>query len=57
MDLAPDEIKTVSFDLSDSVFEWWNESTGTMAVWPGEFELMVGNSSDIRNLKSVKVTR
>ena len=57
VDLAPDEIKTVSFDLSDSVFEWWNESTGTMAVWPGEFELMVGNSSDIRNLKSVKVTR
>lgn len=57
VDLAAGEEKTVSIPLTDSTFESWDEATQSMAVLPGEYEIMVGASSDVRDLKTVKVRR
>ncbi|MCR5454510.1 MAG: glycoside hydrolase family 3 C-terminal domain-containing protein, partial [Bacteroidales bacterium] len=33
-------------ELSDKTFEWWDKSTNTMRTVPGEYEIMIGNSSN-----------
>ena len=43
---------TVLFDLGSKELEWWDESTNTMRVYPGEFEVLVGGSSDDKVLQS-----
>lgn len=57
IDIAAGAEATVTFDLNDSVFESWDEASQSMAALPGEYELALGNSSDSRNLKTVKITR
>ncbi|MEQ2983888.1 fibronectin type III-like domain-contianing protein, partial [Paraprevotella clara] len=40
------ESRTVSIELSPDAFEFFDTSTNTMRVVPGEYEIMYGNSSD-----------
>ena len=49
--LNPGEAKTVTIDLPRSSFEGWDVKTNTMRVVPGEYELMVGNSSADKDLQ------
>jgi beta-glucosidase len=51
--LAPGEAREVSFTLNSEAFRMWNDKMQRV-VEPGEFEIMVGNSS--ANLKSVTLT-
>ncbi len=36
-------------------FEWWDPYNNTMRVYTGQFELMVGNSSDAQMVQTVKI--
>ena len=54
--LKPGQTKTVNIAMSRDDFETWDETTGTMRVIGGDYELMVGTSSDARDLQTVKVT-
>ena len=36
-------------------FEWWDPYNNTMRVYTGQFELMVGNSSDAQVVQTVKI--
>ncbi len=53
--LAPNESKTVTIDLPHNSFEGWDTQTNTMRVVPGNYELMVGNSSADKDLKKITV--
>jgi beta-glucosidase len=53
--LAPNESKTVTIDLPRNSFEGWDTQTNTMRVVPGNYELMVGNSSADKDLKKITV--
>lgn len=46
----------VTFDLSKDDFEWFDTRTNTMRPIEGEYELLVGGSSDLNQLKVVPVT-
>lgn len=43
--------------LNDKAFEWWDPSTNTMHPLSGTFELMVGSSSQDRDLQTIIVRR
>ncbi len=45
---------TVTFNLDDKTFEWWDPSTNTMRTLHGDYEVMVGGSSDNTISKMVK---
>ena len=53
--LNPGETKTVSIDLPRERFEGWDAQTNTMRVLPGQYEIMVGNSSADKDLKKLIV--
>ena len=55
VDLAPGQSKTVEIDFPRELFENWDEAAQEMRVVPGEYELMVGSSSDAKDLKTIKV--
>ena len=55
VELTPGESKTVTIPLPRQSFEGWDESTNTMRVVPGKYEVMVGNSSADRDLKKIIV--
>lgn len=55
VDLAPGQSKTVEIDFPRELFENWDEAVQEMRVVPGEYELMVGSSSDAKDLKTIKV--
>lgn len=46
----------VSFELQPETFQWFDRSTGTMRVIPGQYEILYGPSSDLSCLKSLPVT-
>ena len=46
VELKAGESRTVSIELSPETFEFFDTSTNTMRVVPGEYEIMYGNSSD-----------
>lgn len=52
--LRPGQKMSVCFELTDNVLESWDESTNTMRVCKGEYELFVGNSSRECDLKKVR---
>lgn len=52
--LAKGETKTVEIDLPRGSFELWDEATNTMRVVPGEHEIMVGTSSEAKDLQTIK---
>lgn len=56
VDLKPYQTKVVTIDFPRELFETWDESAQEMRVIPGEYEIMVGNSSDDKDLKTITVT-
>ncbi len=54
--LAAGTSDRVTIDLSPSAFEFYDWSQGKMAVTPGEYEVYYGNSSDKKDLKTIKVS-
>lgn len=55
VDLKPGESKTLELPMPRENFKNWDEQSQTMAVVPGEYQIMVGNSSSDNDLKSIKV--
>ncbi len=49
--LKPGESKTVELELNPRSFSYWSEKTHTWQIAPGEFEIMVGDSSADTQLK------
>lgn len=56
IDVPAGKTYKVILDLVPSAFEFYDQSQRRMAVAPGEYDVLYGNSSDARSLKSVKVT-
>ena len=48
-------VDKAEIDLPRDRFETWDASSNTMRVQPGQYEVMVGNSSAASALKSIKV--
>ena len=55
--LKAGESKTVTFSLKDKDFEWFDVQTNTVRPLGGEWCVMVGNSSNDKDLKRVTVKR
>lgn len=47
----------VEIQLNDKSFEWWDEQTNTVHPTTGTFELMVGSSSQDRDLQTITIER
>ena len=54
--LQPQESKVVEIALPREQFEVWDESTNTMRVLPGKYEILTGNTSHPKGLKTTTVT-
>ena len=54
--LKAGESKQVVIDFPHQRFENWDESTQTMRVVPGEYEILVGPSSDENTLTPLRLT-
>ena len=54
--LASGESKTLAIDFPRERFEGWDAATNTMRVLPGQYELLVGNSSAPQSLHKLPVT-
>jgi beta-glucosidase len=50
------ETQNVTLELPSKTFECFDPANNTMNVSAGEYELLYGNSSDNKDLKSIKVT-
>ena len=55
--LNPGESKTVEVKLDTRAFSYWSEKAHAWAVAPGEFQLMVGDSSANTPLKASLTVR
>ena len=55
VELKAGESRTVSIELSSDAFEFFDTSTNTMRVVPGEYEIMYGNSSDTPEANKLKI--
>ena len=55
VNLKAGQSEEVTIDFPQELFENWDEETQEMWVVPGEYELMVGTSSDDKDLKTIKV--
>lgn len=53
--LKAGESRTISIALPPSTFEFFDPSTNTMRVMPGEYEVMYGNSSDTPSKNKVSI--
>ena len=47
---------TVELHLTDKSFEFWDPATNTMRVKPGKYEILVGTSSDDKDLRKLNIT-
>ncbi len=47
---------TAIIQLNRQSFEFWDSASNTMRVKPGKYELLVGTSSDDRNMKKLTIT-
>ena len=50
--LEPGETKHVSFTLKNEDFSYWDETKKDWSIEAGEFEIMIGSSSEKINLKT-----
>jgi len=50
------ETRLVNLTLTAEQLEWWNPTTGRMEVQPGNYEILVGSSSQARDLQNLLVT-
>lgn len=46
----------VSIQLTDKEMEWWDTDHNAMQIVPGEYEILIGGSSDDNSLKAYPVT-
>jgi beta-glucosidase len=53
--LVAGERSQVSMTLNADMFQFYDRSTGRMTTAPGEYELLYGNSSADKDLKSIKI--
>ncbi len=51
--LQAGEKHTVLFDMSNELFERFDEQTNTIRLVPGKYQINYGNSSDVKDLKSL----
>jgi Beta-glucosidase-related glycosidases len=56
VEIAAGKTESVTIDLSPASFEFFDWSERKMIVSPGEYEVLYGNSSDSKALKSEKLT-
>jgi beta-glucosidase len=56
VNVATGKTNQVAISLPHSAFEFFDRSSGRMAVTPGEYEVWYGTSSDNKDLKSIKVS-
>lgn len=47
------ETMIVTLKLSNKQLEWWDNASNTMRVFPGKFEIMVGSSSQDKDLQKL----
>ena len=47
---------TAELKLTDNSFEFWDPETNTMRVKPGKYEILVGTSSQDKDLKKLSIT-
>jgi beta-glucosidase len=55
VDLKAGQTKTATLKLERNSFEFFDAETNTMRVKPGQYEILVGNSSNNKDLKKVTV--
>ena len=55
-ELKAGETETVSISLPRKDFEWWDNTTNTMRILPGLFEVLIGTSSADKDLQKLEVT-
>ena len=53
--IAAGKTSTVKFLLSKKQLEWWNSSINKLGYVPGNYQIFVGGSSDIKELKALKL--
>ena len=51
--LQANEKKRVTINLPRERFEGWDETTNTMRIVPGKYEIMVGQHSDDPDMKKL----
>lgn len=56
IELAAGKSGQTVIDLPSSSFEFFDRTSGKMAVTPGDYEIWYGNSSDVKNLKMAMIT-
>ena len=56
IDISTGKTKQVNIELSPSSFEFYDWTQRKMAVTPGEYEILYGNSSNPKDLKITKIT-
>jgi beta-glucosidase len=54
-ELKPGQQTICSLQLTPKSFEFWDSETNTMRVKPGQYEILVGNSSKDQDLKKVTI--
>jgi beta-glucosidase len=54
--LQPGSDQSISLELTPSAFEFFDWAQRKMAITPGSYEVLYGNSSDIKNLKTIDIT-
>ena len=54
-EIEPGKQSVVTLRLTPNSFEFWDSETNTMRVKPGQYEILVGNSSNNKDLKKVTV--
>ncbi len=55
VDVTAGKTVDVTIDLTYSSFEFFDRASGKMAVTPGEYKILYGNSSDARDLKEISI--
>ena len=55
VELKAGEQKTVTIRLPRETFEWWDSSSQSMRVLPGQYELLVGHSSSDKDLQKLQI--
>jgi beta-glucosidase len=56
VELAAGKSGQATIDLTPSAFEFFDWAQRKMMVTPGDYEVLYGNSSDLKALKSLKIT-
>ena len=56
IDLAAGKSDLTAVNLPSASFEFFDRTSGKMAVTPGEYEIWYGNSSDVKDLKMAMIT-